>query len=121
MLAKKTTKKITKKTPVKKIIKKASIKKETIEDKAKLFAKNVEKEAKVITEEGKVIGNKIWTTVWSRRERSSTEDKIFMVLGVIALIRGLVILLKNGRRLFISILLIVFGILLVTGFFSKKK
>jgi uncharacterized membrane protein HdeD (DUF308 family) len=64
-----------------------------------------------------VIGSKIG----NRREKSSTEEKVFMVLGVIALIRGLSILFKNGRRLFISMLLIILGILLVTGFFSKKR
>ena len=103
--------------PTKKPAKKAPAKKVTMEAKAKTFAKNVEKEAKVFTEEGKVIGSKIGT----RRERSNTEEKIFMVLGIIALVRGLSILLKNGRRLFISMLLIILGILLVTGFFNKKK
>lgn len=88
-----------------------------MEAKAKTFAKNVEKEAKVFTQESKVIGSKIGT----RRETSTTEEKIFMILGIIALIRGLSILFKNGRRLFISMLLIILGILLVTGFFSKKK
>ncbi len=105
------------KKTIKKTIKKATAKKATMETKAKSFAKNVEKEAKVLGAEGKVIGSKIGT----RRETSSTEEKIFMVLGIIALIRGLSILFKNGRRLFISMLLIVLGILLVTGFFSKKK
>lgn len=103
--------------PAKKPAKKAPAKKVTMETKAKAFAKNVEKEAKVLTAEGKVIGSKIG----NRRERSSTEEKAFMVLGVIALIRGLSILFKNGRRLFISMLLIIMGLLLVTGFFTKKK
>jgi len=108
----------TKKPATKKVvIKKTPTRKIPIETKAKTFAKNVEKEAKVLTEEGKIIGSKIET----RRNSSSTEEKIFMVLGVIALIRGLSILFKNGRRLFISMLLIILGILLVTGFFSKKK
>jgi hypothetical protein len=44
-----------------------------------------------------------------------------MVLWVIAMIRGLSILFKNGRRLFVSMLLIIMGILLVTGFFNKKS
>lgn len=108
MPAKKTTKKVVRKAPAKK---------SPMEAKVKSFAKNVEKEAKVLTAEGKVIGSKIGT----RRERSSTEEKVFMVLGIIALIRGLSILFKNGRRLFISMLLIILGMLLVTGFFSKKK
>lgn len=108
MPAKKTTKKVVKKAPAKKT---------SVEAKAKSFAKNVEKEAKVLTAEGKVIGSKIGT----RRERSTSEEKVFMVLGIMALIRGLSILFKNGRRLFISMLLIILGILLVTGFFSKKK
>lgn len=103
--------------PAKKIVKKAPAKKAPIEAKAKAFAKNVEKEAKVLTQEGKIIGSKIG----NRRERSSTEEKAFMVLWAIALIRGLSILFKNGRRLFISMLLIIMGLLLVTGFFTKKK
>jgi len=37
------------------------------------------------------------------------------------MIRGLSILFKNGRRLFVSMLLIIMGILLVTGFFNKKS
>lgn len=108
MPAKKITKRVIKRTPPKKI---------SVEAKAKGFAKNVEKEAKVLTEEGKML----WGKIGNRREISSIEEKVFMVLGVIALIRGLSILLKNGRRLFISILLIILGILLVTGFFSKKR
>lgn len=103
--------------PTKKPVKKAPAKKVTMENKAKNFAKTVEKEAKVLSQEGKVIGSKIGT----RRERSSTEEKVFMVLGIIALIRGLSILFKNGRWLFISMLLIILGILLVTGFFTKGK
>jgi len=120
------TKKIIKKTPTKTIpTKKAPAKKtstpsnvkSSVEAKAKTFAKNIEKEAKVIKNEGKVIGSKIGT----RRERANTEEKIFMVLWVIAMIRGLSILFKNGRRLFVSMLLIIMGILLVTGFFNKKS
>jgi hypothetical protein len=79
------TKKIIKKTPTKTIpTKKAPAKKtstpsnvkSSVEAKAKTFAKNIEKEAKVIKNEGKVIGSKIGT----RRERANTEEKIFMVL-----------------------------------------
>lgn len=107
MPAKKITKKVVRKTPAKKaVVKKTPMKKvsiDVVEAKAKVFAKNVEKEAKVLTAEGKVIGNKIGT----RRDTSSMEEKIFMVLGAIALIRGLSILFKNGRRLFISMLLII--------------
>lgn len=105
------------KKPVKKAPAKKSTVKSAVEAKAKTFAKGFEKEAKVFKDESKVIGSKIGT----RRERSNTEEKIFMVLGIIALIRGLSILFKNGRRLFVSMLLIIIGILLVTGFFSKKK
>ncbi len=92
-------------------------KKSPMEKKTQEFAKNFEKEAKMIKNEGKIIGSKIG----NRREKSSNEEKIFMVLGIIALIRGLSILFKNGRRLFMSMLLIVLWILLVTGFFNKKK
>jgi len=103
------TKKPINKTPAKKT--------SAVEIKAKTLAKNFETEAKVIKSESKEIGSKIG----GRRERSSTEEKIFMILGGIAIIRGLSILLKNGRRLFISMLLIIMGILLVTGFFNKKE
>ncbi len=103
--------------PTKKPAKKTPAKKSTVEMKAKAFAKNVEKEAKVLTDESKIIGSKIG----NRRERSTSEEKIFMILGIIAIVRGLSILFKNGRRLFISMLLIVLGILLVTGFFTKSK
>jgi len=105
------------KKPVKKVTRKAPAKKTPMEAKAKAFAKSFENEAKVLKDEGKIIGSKIGT----RRETSTTEEKVFMVLGIIALIRGLSILFKNGRRLFMSMLLIILGILLVTGFFSKKK
>ena len=87
MPAKKTTKKVVRKAPAKK----APAKKSSVEAKAKIFAKSMEKEAKVLTAEGKVIGSKIGT----RRERSTSEEKVFMVLGIIALIRGLSILFKN--------------------------
>jgi hypothetical protein len=76
------------KKPVKKVVKKASI--ETMEKKVKAFAKSVEKEAKVVGGEGKQIGTKIG----SRREVSSTEEKVYTILGILLLVRGLFVL-KN--------------------------
>ena len=84
-----------------------------VEMKAKDFAKNFEKEANVIKTEGKEIGSKIG----ARREESTNEEKIFTILGIILLILGLYVL----RNMIGGMLLIVLGILFVTGFFLKRK
>ncbi|MFA7717510.1 MAG: hypothetical protein WC875_02250 [Candidatus Absconditabacterales bacterium] len=99
------------KKPVKKTDNKVTV--ANVEKKAKLFAKSVEKEAKVVKAEGKEIGTKIG----ARREVSSTEEKIYTILGILILIRGLYIL----RGMIGGMLLIVLGILFVTGFFLKRK
>lgn len=101
--------------PTKKPIKKAAVKKavSTVETKAKAFANNFEKEAKVIKAESKEVGSKIW----ARRELSTTEEKIFTIIGIILLIWG-IYQLKELVRWGI---LIVLGILFVTGFFIKRK
>jgi hypothetical protein len=103
--------------PTKKPIKKAPAKrswvKSSVELKAKAFAKNFESEARVIKSESKEIGSKIGT----RREVSSTEEKLFTILGIILLIFGLYVL----RNMIGGMLLIVLGLLLVTGFFLKRK
>lgn len=97
------TKKPAKKTPAKSVV----------ETKAKAFAKTVEKEAKELTAEGKEFGTKIW----NRWNVSSTEEKIYTIVGIALLIRGLY-QLKDLVRWGI---LIVVGILFVTGFFTKGR
>ncbi len=100
--------------PAKKPIKKTSTTKTSaVEMKAKSFAKNFEKEAKVIKSESKEIGSKIG----ARREVSTTEEKIFTIIGIILLIFGLYVL----RNMIGGMLLIVIGILFVTGFFLKRQ
>lgn len=98
--------------PAKKIVKKSPARK-SVEVKVKSFAKDVEKEAKVIKSEGKEIGGKIG----ARREMSSTEEKIFTIIGIILLIIGIYYM----RQFIGGMLLIVLGMLLVTGFFLKRK
>ncbi len=103
--------------PTKKPIKKAvaATKKtvSTVEVKAKAFAKDFEKEAKVIKAESKEIGSKIW----ARREVSTTEEKMFTIIGILLLILGLYVL----RNMIGGMLLIVLGLLFVTGFFLKRE
>lgn len=97
--------------PAKKTIKKTV---SAIETKAKAFAKNVEKEAKEkFGKETKEIGTKIG----ARREASTTEEKVFTIIGIILLIIGLYML----RNIIGGMILIVIGILFVTGFFLKRK
>ena len=101
--------------PAKKPIKKAAVKKavNSVEIKAKTFAKSFEKEAKVIKSEGKEIGSKIW----ARREVSTTEEKMFTIIGILLLIFGLYVL----RNMIGGMVLIVLGMLFVTGFFLKRQ
>ena len=100
-----------KKTPVKKV----TFNKDLGPAKAKVndFKKAVKEEAKVIGKEGKELGHKVGT----RRENATTEEKVYTVLGVILLILGLYVL----RQMIGGMMLIVIGILFVTGFFMKKK
>ena len=81
------TKKPTK-TPAKSAAAKKAPAKVTVEQKAKSFAKNVEKEAKVIGAESKEIGSKIG----NRRESATTEERAFTILGILLLIFGLYVL-----------------------------
>jgi hypothetical protein len=94
-----------KKTPVKKIV----------FNKAKVnnFKKVVKTEAGVIGKESKELGKKVGT----RREHSSTEEKVYTILGIILLILGLYTL----KTMIGGMILIVIGILFVTGFFMRKK
>lgn len=97
--------------PAKKTFKKSTT--SAVETKAKQFAKNMEKEAKVIKSESKEIGSKIG----NRWEVASTEEKVFTIIGIILLILGLYVL----RQMVGGMILIVIGILFVTGFFMKRK
>lgn len=86
----------------------------TVENKVKSFAKNVEKQAKVrFGEETKEISGKIGT----RWEVSSSEEKMFTIIGILLLIVGIYYM----RQFIGGMLLIVIGILFVTGFFLKRK
>lgn len=84
-----------------------------VEKKVKNIETQFETEAKEIKKESKERGNKIS----ARRHTSSTEEKIYMILWIILLIRGLVELSQFLRGL----ILIIFWILFVTGFFVSKK
>lgn len=100
--------------PAKKTVKKAASKDVAVmEKKVKAFAKSVEKEAKYVKGEGK----EIWTKIWSRRHVAGTEEKIYTILGILLLIRGLFVL----KGMIWGMLLIVVGILFVTGFFIKGR
>lgn len=93
-------------------IKKKPVKKTTSTVKVNEIKKAVKKEAKVIGKEGQVI----WAKLGTRWENSSTEEKIYTILGILLLIWGLYVL----KSLIGGMLLIVVGILFVTGFFMKK-
>lgn len=108
MPAKKVTKKPTtaKKPVAKKIIK-------TAEKKFDWVKKQFEEEAKFVKAESKVIASGIWSW-W---EKSSGEEKLYTILGIIALIWGLYVL----KNMIWGLLLIIVGILFVTGYFVKKE
>lgn len=108
MPAKKITKKPTaaKKPAVKTVVK-------TAEKKFDEVKKQFNEEAKFVKAEGKVIASGIWNW-W---EKSSTEEKIYTILGIIALIWGLYVL----KNMIWGLLLIIVGILFVTGYFVKKE
>lgn len=99
------------KKPAKKVAQKVSA--WAVETKVKAFAKSVEKEADYVTGESKELGNKIW----SRRQVASTEEKIYTVIGIALLIWGVYSLKELVR----GGILIVVGLLFVTGFFIKGR
>lgn len=108
-----TTKSTATKKPVaaKKPVKKTVVK--TAEKKFDEVKKQFEEEAKFVKAESKVIASGIGTW-W---EKSSTEEKIYTILGIIALIWGLYVL----KNMIWGLLLIIVGILFVTGYFVKKE
>lgn len=93
-------------------VKKAPLKKTFTTSNASNFKRAVKTEAKVIEKEGKVISHKVGT----RWGTSSTEEKVYTILGIILLVIGLYFL----KQVIGWMLLIVIGILFVTGFFMKK-
>ncbi|MBU0626613.1 hypothetical protein KKG31_05125 [Patescibacteria group bacterium] len=95
------------KKPIKKVAPKTTTKK------VNQIKKTVKAEAKIIGKEGKELTHKVGT----RWEHSGTEEKIYTILGIILLILGLYVL----RQMIGGMLLIVIGILFVTGFFIKGK
>lgn len=100
-----------KKPAAKKVTVKATVSK--VEKKVRKIENQFENEAKEIKKESKERGNKIS----ARRHTSSTEEKVYVILGIILLIRGLIELSQFIRWL----ILIIFWILFVTGFFVSKK
>ncbi len=108
MPAKKTTTKkpVTKKRVTKSVAKTAEKKFDDVKNQFK-------EEAKFVQEEWKVIASGIWKW-W---DKSSTEEKIYTILGIIALIWGLYVL----KNMIWGLLLIIIGILFVTGYFVKKE
>lgn len=105
-----------KKTPTKKPVAKKAPAKTVVKTAEKKFdevKKQFKEEAKFVQEESKVIASGIgkW---W---DRSSTEEKIYTILGIIALIWGLYVL----KNMIWGLLLIIVGILFVTGYFVKKE
>ena len=115
----------TKKTPEKKAAPEKKIPAEKkVEQKAAAVAAEVEKkldeakkqiheEVKFVHEESKDIATGV-TKWWAH---SSTEEKIYTILGIFALIWGLYVL----RSMVGGLLLIIIGILFVTGYFVKKE
>lgn len=105
-----------KKTPTKKpVAKKPAVKKvvKNAERKFDQVKKQFEEEADFVKEESKIIASGIWKW-W---EKSSTEEKVYTILGIIALIWGLYVL----KNMIWGLLLIIVGILFVTWYFVKKE
>ncbi len=108
-----TKKQTPKKAPAKATPAKAAPAKKSVnEKKIDEVKKQIQAEAKFVKAESKEIASGIshwWAT-------SSTEEKIYTILGIIALIWGLYTL----RSMIWGLLLIIVGILFVTGYFVKK-
>ncbi|MDD3263063.1 MAG: hypothetical protein PHR61_04395 [Candidatus Absconditabacteria bacterium] len=105
-----------KKTPTKKPVAKKPAVKTVVKNAERKFdqvKRQFEEEADFVKEESKVIASGIgkW---W---EKSSTEEKVYTILGIIALIWGLYVL----KNMIWGLLLIIVGILFVTGYFVKKE
>lgn len=105
-----------KKTPTKKPVAKKPAVKTVVKNAERKFdqvKRQFEEEADFVKEESKVIASGIWKW-W---EKSSTEEKVYTILGIIALIWGLYVL----KNMIWGLLLIIVGILFVTWYFVKKE
>jgi|GEM_PF-799089 len=103
------TKKAVAKPAVKAVAKKTVAQVEKKLDEAK---KQIHEEAKFVQEESKELATGI-SKWWNH---SSTEEKAYTILGILALIWGLYVL----RSMVGGLILIIVGILFVTGYFVKK-
>jgi len=74
--------------------------------------KQFNEEAKFVKAESKVIASGIWAW-W---EKSSTEEKLYTILGIIGLLWGLYVL----KSMIWGLVLIIVWLLFVTGYFVKK-
>jgi len=57
--------------------------------------------------------------IWGRWEKSDTAEKVCKIAWIVCIILWL--LFRSIRALILPLILIVLGILLVTGFFNSKK
>ena len=79
-------------------------------------AKNSLKEtAGKVWEKSKEVAGEIW----GRWEKSDTAEKVCKIAWIVCIILWL--LFRSIRALILPLILIVLGILLVTGFFNSKK
>ncbi|MFZ2150820.1 MAG: hypothetical protein WAZ12_04145 [Candidatus Absconditicoccaceae bacterium] len=93
--------------------KKPAPKKATFDKKFQTVKKTVQTEAKFVEKESKEIA----TGVGRRWKVSSSEEKIYTIVGIILLLLGLYVL----RNMLGGMILLVIGILFVTGFFHRKN
>lgn len=109
------TKKAVAKPAAKKPAAKAVAKKTVAQVEKKLdeAKKQIHEEAKFVQEESKELATGV-TKWWNH---SSSEEKIYTILGIFALIWGLYVL----RSMVGGLILIIVGILFVTGYFVKKE
>ncbi|MEI6425933.1 MAG: hypothetical protein WCO66_01130 [Candidatus Absconditabacteria bacterium] len=109
--AKKPAAKVVAKKPTAKAVAKTTV--TQVEKKLDEAKKQIHVEAKFVQEESKELATGI-SKWWNN---SSTEEKIYTILGIFALIWGLYVL----SDMLGGILLIIIGILFVTGYFVKKN
>ena len=111
------------KAPAKKVVAKKPVAKKAAPVKPSAVTKQVEKKLdeakKQINAEAKFVqaeSKELATGVSKWWNHSSAEEKIYTILGILALIWGLYVL----RSMVGGLLLIIVGILFVTGYFVKK-
>jgi malate synthase len=113
MPTKKTVKAPAKKVVAKKAAPKKSVVTKQVEKKLDEAKKQIHEEAKFVQEESKELATGV-SKWWNH---SSAEEKIYTILGILTLIWGLYVL----RSMVGGLLLIIVGILFVTGYFVKKE